>query len=62
MYPYLGIGTVVKNHVGEIGRIIGYDDENKIVTIQYRDKGVTSVRRVSEIAQDIKAISYKEVK
>lgn len=58
---YIGIGTIVKDHAGNTGRVIGYDDENKIVTIRYNDKKTTSVRTVSEIANDIRVISYQEV-
>lgn len=61
MRPYIGIGTIIKDHVGNTGRVIGYDDENKIVTIRYADRKTTSVRTVSELTQDIRVLSYKEV-
>ena len=62
MRPYIGIGTIIKDHAGNVGKVIGYDTENKIVTIRYTDSQTTRVRDVAEVVNDIKTISYKEIK
>ena len=59
--PYIGIGTIVRDHLGHVGRVIGYDNESQIVTIRYPDQKATRVRNVAEIARDIHVVSYKEV-
>lgn len=61
MKPYIGIGTIIRDHTGNAGKVIGYDSKNQIVTIRYANQQKTRVRTLDETMRDIATISYKEV-
>ena len=60
MKPYIGIGTIIKDHFGHTGKIIGYDEQNKIVTIRYADQKVTRTRPVNEVMPMLANVFYRE--
>lgn len=61
MKPYIGIGTIIKDHSGYTGKVIGYDTENKIVTVRYAEQRVTKVRTLDDIIKNLASVSYREV-